>query len=394
MKDIIQEKLNQAVALLHEQNVDCWLTFVRETSQVHDPALDLILGFGVTWDSAFLCTRAGEKIAIVGRYDGDNVSKLDAYTQVLTYDQGIRATLREQMARINPSTIGLNYSLSDTGSDGLTFGMYARLIQFLGDTAHAAHFVSADGIVRRLRERKSANEIKRIKEAIDKTEQVYEMLFDLPLVGMSEKQVHERAGEFVRQAGCDFGWERVNNPIVNAGPDSAIGHGIPSDLRFAQGQIAHFDMGLRYEGYCSDLQRVAYIRRDDETGPPSDVANAWDACWTALEAGRAALKAGATCWQVDATARAELVRQGYPEYLHAYGHHVGRNVHDGGSVLGPRWERYGQLPNMPVEPNSVFAIELGVMVPGYGYIGIEENVLVTEDGAEYLSVPQKELIVM
>ena len=42
-------------------------------------------------------------------------------------------------------------------------------------------------------------------------------------------------------------------------------------------------------------------------------------------------------WQVDAAARSELVRQGYPEYLHAFGHHVGRNVHDGGSVLGPRW---------------------------------------------------------
>ena len=394
MNDIIQEKLNQAVALLNEQDVDCWLTFVRETTQVHDPALDLILGFGVTWDSAFLCTRAGEKIAIVGRYDGDNVSKIGAYTQVLTYDQGIRETLREQMARINPASIGLNYSLSDTSSDGLTFGMYARLIQFLGDTAHASHFTSADGIVRRLRERKSANEVKRIKETIDKTEQVYEMLFDLPLIGMSEKQVHEIAGEFARKAGCDFGWERVNNPIVNAGPDSVIGHGIPSDLKIAPGQILHLDMGLRHNGYCSDLQRVAYIRRENEDSVPAEVVNAWDACWAALEAGRAALKTGATCWQVDAAARAELVKQGYPEYLHAFGHHVGRNVHDGGSVLGPRWDRYGQLPNMAVEPNSVFAIELGVSVPDYGFISIEENVLVTESGAAYLSEPQKELIVM
>ena len=394
MKEIIQEKLNQAVALLQEQNLDCWLTFVRETSQVHDPALDLILGFGVTWDSAFLCSKTGEKIAIVGRYDGDNIRKLEAYDQVLTYDQGIRETLRETLARLNPQSIGLNYSLSDTGSDGLTFGMYARLISMLGDTPYAARFTSADGVVRRLRERKSASEIARIKTTIEKTQQVYEMMFDLPLIGMSEKQVHAVTGDFAAHAGCEFGWERINNPIVNAGPESSIGHGIPSDLRIAPGQIVHFDMGLRHEGYCSDLQRVAYARREGEMQPPDDVTKAWGACWAALEAGRAVLKPGVVAWQVDAAARAELVKQGYAEYLHAFGHHVGRNVHDGGSVLGPRWERYGQLPNMTIETNNVFAIELGVLLPGYGYIGIEENVVVTEGGAEWLSEPQRELVVI
>ena len=90
MKEIIQQKLNQAIGLLREQNIDCWMTFVRETSQVHDPALDLIVGFGVTWDSAFICTKSGEKIAIVGRYDGDNIRKLEAYDQVLTYDTAVR----------------------------------------------------------------------------------------------------------------------------------------------------------------------------------------------------------------------------------------------------------------------------------------------------------------
>jgi Xaa-Pro aminopeptidase len=394
MKEIIQEKLTQAVALLNEQNLDCWLTFVRETSQVHDPALDLILGFGVTWDSAFIFGKGGEKIAIVGRYDGDNIRKLEAYDQVLTYDQGIRETLREALARLNPNSIGLNYSLSDTGSDGLTFGMYARLISMLGDTPYAARFTSADGVVRRLRERKSASEIARIKTTIEKTQQVYEMMMDLPLIGMSEKQVHAVTGDFAAHNNCEFGWERVNNPIVNAGPESSIGHGIPSDLKIAPGQIVHFDMGLRHQGYCSDLQRVAYARRDGEMHPPEEVTKAWDACWAALEVGRAALKPGVVAWQVDAAARAELVKQGYDEYLHAFGHHVGRNVHDGGSVLGPRWERYGQLPNMTIEPNNVFAIELGVMLPGYGYIGIEENVVVTESGAEWLSEPQRELMVI
>jgi Xaa-Pro aminopeptidase len=226
------------------------------------------------------------------------------------------------------------------------------------------------------------------------TEDVFGELFVHPLRGMSEKQIHALAGELITKRDCDYGWDRVIDPIVNAGPNSSIGHGIPGDLTVEPGQLLHLDMGLRLDGYCSDLQRVAYVRRDGEDNIPPEVTRAWQACWNALEAGRAALKPGVLAWQVDAVARAELVRQNYPEYMHAFGHHVGLSAHDGGSVLGPRWERYGDLPNKPVEADNVFALELGTIVEGIGYIGIEETALVTAEGAEYVSTPQKELVVI
>ncbi len=393
LKPIIQEKLAQAVGLLNEQpeRVDCWVVFVRETSQVHDPALDLILDFDLTWDSALIVTRAGSRIALVGRYDGDSVRELGAYDEVITYDQGIAEALRARISQINPSRIALDYSLSDPGSDGLTFGMYERLTQILAGTPYATSFVSGEGIVRRLRARKTAGELQRIRAIVDLTQQVYADLLAASLRGKTEKEIHGLAGEIVARHGCEFGWERVNDPIVNTGPHSAVGHSMPGDLAVEAGHLVHFDMGLRLDGYCSDLQRMVYVRREDEADAPAEVKRAWQACWSALEAGRAALKPGVLCWQVDAAARGELVRQGYPEYLHAFGHHVGRNVHDGGSVLGPRWERYGELPNKEVETGNVFAVELGAMVEGYGYLGIEENVVVTADGAEYLSIPQRDL---
>jgi Xaa-Pro aminopeptidase len=394
LKPIIQEKLQQATALLNEQNIDCWITFVRETSAVHDPALDMLLGFGLTWDSALILTRQGAKIAIAGRFDAPNIKDLEAYDEVIAYDQGIAETLRTRINLINPANVALNYSLSDPGSDGLTFGMYARLTQILAGAPYTAHFASAEAITRRLRERKTATELTRIRSAIAHTEQVYAELFAQPLRGMSEKQIHALAGEYAARHDCDFSWERVDNPIVNAGPHSSIGHSIPSDLTVQPGQLLHLDMGLRIDGYSSDLQRVAYVRREGEEQAPDEVMRAWNACWSALEAGRAALKPGVVAWEVDAAARGELVRQGYPEYMHAFGHHVGRNAHDGGSVLGPRWERYGDLPNKEVEAGNVFAIELGTMVDEYGYVGIEENVLITPDGAAYLSTPQRELVMI
>jgi Xaa-Pro aminopeptidase len=97
---------------------------------------------------------------------------------------------------------------------------------------------------------------------------------------------------------------------------------------------------------------------------------------------------------VDQAAREALTQAGYPEFKHAFGHQVGRTTHDGATLLGPHWEKYGASVDGVIETGNVFAIELGVYVPERGYIGCEENVLVTPEGAEYLSGPQSELWVV
>ena len=84
-RQLIQEKLTQAAEILNEQDLDVWLTFVRETAMQPDPALELIYGSDMTWQSAFLLTKSGERIAIVGHFDSANLYELDVYTQIIGY---------------------------------------------------------------------------------------------------------------------------------------------------------------------------------------------------------------------------------------------------------------------------------------------------------------------
>jgi Xaa-Pro aminopeptidase len=94
---------------------------------------------------------------------------------------------------------------------------------------------------------------------------------------------------------------------------------------------------------------------------------------------------------VDAAAREAIVAAGYPEYMHAVGHQVGRFAHDGGTLLGPQWERYGNAPDGVVEAREVYTLELGVELPNAGIVSIEEMVIVTASGCEFLTVRQTEM---
>jgi Xaa-Pro aminopeptidase len=379
------------VALLSEQNLDAWLTFVQETTLIPDPCLDLVAGLGMTWRSAFIVSRSGERIAIVGRFDAENVRALEAYSDIIPYDESIRPALRETLARLNPRQIALNYSLSDPAADGLSHGQFLYLQETFNDTPYAGHFVSAEKLVAALRGRKSPTEAERIRAAIAITERLYAMLGETLAVGQTEREIAGRLSAWRKEMELGTAWDEPYCPIVNAGPDSPIGHAAPGDHKTERGHLLHLDFGVKKDGFCSDLQRMWYFPTEGESGPPDDVRRAWDACWGAIDAGAAQLKPGAKGWEVDAAARDYLVRAGYPEYKHALGHHLGRVAHDGSTLLGPRWERYGDTPNGVVEPGNVFTLELGTMVPGRGYIGLEEDVLVTDAGIEWLSNPQREL---
>ena len=392
---LLQEKATQATEILKETDIDLWLTFVRETSGVRDPALDLLIGPGdLTWQSALMFTKTGERIAIVGRYEVDAVERLGVFETVLGYDEGIRSVLQETLQRLNPGEVAVNTSQNNVHADGLTHAMYGMLVGYLNGTPYADRLVSAEPVINALRGRKTPTEVERIRKAIAITDEIYRKTFDHVRTGMTEKEVADFMHAQITEAGLGFAWPRESNPAVTSGPDSPVGHSGPTDIRIQPGHILHLDFGVKYEQYCSDIQRVAYILTEGEITAPPDVMRGFETVRQAIEDSRAAMRPGVQGVEIDNIARRVVTAAGYPEYKHALGHQLGRVAHDGGALLGPLWERYGNAPKLRLEAGQVYTIEPSLTVPGYGVIGLEEDVLMTDTGAEYLCPPQKEILLL
>ncbi len=105
---IVREKVKQASAILKEQGIDLWLTFVRETSANNDPVLPLIYGHDLTWQSALMIQPSGENVAIVGHFESEAARLTGAYPTVIPYHQSIRQPLLDTLDRLATRSIAIN----------------------------------------------------------------------------------------------------------------------------------------------------------------------------------------------------------------------------------------------------------------------------------------------
>jgi Xaa-Pro aminopeptidase len=388
---MIAEKIAQSVELLREFNVDCWITFVRESALNGDPILPFLVGGDLTWHSALIVTRKGERLAIVGEYDRRSVEDIKAYSQVIGYVTGIQGPLSEALKRINPQSIAVNYSVDSETCDGLTHGMYLLLDRILGPLGMSDRLVQADKIISALRARKSDGELAAMRKAIEATERIFDAVASFIVPGRTEREIAGFMKEMAVRGGYPFAWDPASCPAVFTGPDTAVAHYAPTDRRVEPGHIVNMDFGLKFDGYCSDLQRTFYVRPAGETDVPVEVQKGFDTIVRAIEESRRVMKPGVQGVTVDAAARHVLRDAGFAEFPHGLGHQVGRFAHDGTALLGPAWEKYASKPFVPLEERMVFTLEPRLTVEGRGVATIEEMVVVTGTGAEFLSRPQRQI---
>ena len=391
---MLREKIKQAIEILNEKNIDMWLTFVRETEASYDPCLHLILGTNITWQSAFIITRTGKTIAIVGSLDYERVRLTNLYNDIRKYVGSFKEEFIDVLNTINPQQIAINTSKNDYMSDGLTHGMYELLMDFTAGTNFQNSFISSEKIISALRGRKTKTEIERIKGAIRVTENIYTEVSQFMRPGIAEIDVADFILKRVRALGLETAWEENSCPAVFTGPDTAGAHADPTERIIKKGHVLNIDFGVKKDDYCSDIQRTWYFLRDGEKTAPEAVLQGFNTIIESVQMAKDAIRPGKMGWEIDKIARDHIVSKGYPEYPHALGHQVGRSTHDGAGLLGPTWDRYGNVPYLPVEAGQVYTIEPRLPIEGYGVATVEEMIVVTENGCEWLSHPQKEIFLI
>jgi Xaa-Pro aminopeptidase len=391
---LIKEKITQAIGILQEFQMDCWITFTRESALNGDPTLPFLVPADLTWHSALIITSSGQSYAIVGLYDKKMVEDAGAYTEVVSYVEGIKAPMRDLLRRIDPRRIAVNYSKDSEVCDGLTHGMFLTLQEILSEIGFQDRLVSAEQVVSALRQRKTAYEIDSIREAIRTTEQIFDQVAAFIKPGKTEEEIAQFMRVEVRKRGLEFAWDPKVCPAVFSGPDTASAHYNPTARAVEPGHLLNMDFGVKVNGYCSDLQRTFYVLRPGESDAPPEVKKGFETIVRSIEAARSVMRAGVQGIDVDAAARKTVTDSGYDEFPHALGHQVGRFAHDGTALLGPAWEKYAKKPFQPLEANMVFTLEPRLTVAGRGVATIENMVVVTQTGADYLSTPQTELLLV
>ena len=201
--------------------------------------------------------------------------------------------------------------------------------------------------------------------------------------GAREQDVAQALEAGMRRAGFS---RPAFDTIVASGPRSALPHGRATDRVMAAGDLVVLDFGGVYGGYCVDLTRTA------ELGILSvEAGRVHAAVAEAQEAAIAAIAPGVPAAEVDRAARDVLARHGLADrFVHGTGHGLGLDVHEAPRLgparpaVHPPLSGTVSLPEV-LAAGMVVTVEPGVYIPGWGGIRIEDDLLVTESGAERLT---------
>ncbi|WP_242823319.1 M24 family metallopeptidase [Thermaerobacter subterraneus] len=231
----------------------------------------------------------------------------------------------------------------------------------------------ADPVLGALRARKDAAEVAALRKAAELVETAlgHGMAFIQP--GYRESQIAREIEKALRELGTrsPFGIH------VASGPRSAVPHAETEDRVLQPGDLVWVDVGAEVDGYAADITRTFLLPGGDPHGAARK-AEIYRVVYLAQAAARAAARPGVRAQEVDAAARRVIEQAGYgPYFTHRTGHGLGLDVHEAPNIA-PGDETV-------LEPGMVFTVEPGIYLPGLGGVRIEDDLLITEEGAVSLT---------
>jgi Xaa-Pro aminopeptidase len=239
-------------------------------------------------------------------------------------------------------------------------------------------FVAAGRALPLLRAVKDEDEIDRLRAAAEAADSALAQIVTMPFEGRREMDLAADLDRLLRERGHD----RVDFTIVGSGPNSASPHHQSGERTIGRGDAVVMDFGGVANGYCSDITRTVFVGE-----PTQEQRHVYDTVRAAQQAAFDAVRPGVPAQEVDRAARALIEDAGFGAFfVHRTGHGIGIEIHEPPYIVAGN--------EIPLQPGMTFSNEPGIYLPGKFGVRIEDQLVVTDDGAERLNEATRELTVV
>jgi Xaa-Pro aminopeptidase len=248
----------------------------------------------------------------------------------------------------------------------------------LQKTLPYSRWTKGSDVIRKVRARKSSEEIALMKHAASIADRTLAKLTKQQFSGRTEKEI---MAEITRLL-VEFGDDAMSFCIVGAGENSAIPHHNCTDRVIKPGEPVLLDFGGSYRGYQSDMTRMVWVKGGN---PSEEFLRVYETVNAARQAGHDAARAGVSGEAVDAATRSVIEKAGYGEFfIHRTGHGLGIDLHEDPYIIPGNTE--------PLETGNAFSIEPGIYLQGKFGVRIEDIAVITDPGEENINLSSHELL--
>ncbi len=354
----MKKRLKQVQKALRDNDLDALLVRVNEGDNQN---VLYVSGFGGTTGVLLITREKGYIITDARYYQRAEAEAPDFKLVKVSRGQKVTDLINETLAaakfdkkaRVGFEAAHVPVQIAELWKAGIN----AKLVQ----TIH---------IIERFRQYKDDKEIAMLRKACKVTSRVYDEVAELLKPGMTETEVAFELDMRLRKYGA------VTNSftsIVASGPNSAIPHHATGERKLKAGEPVIMDFGGLFPGgYCSDITRTAFVPGKK---PDPKMQKIYEVVLAANKAARKALKPGMMYREFDKIARDYIHEAGYGKYFtHGLGHSLGLVAHDP-----------FDYENDPFDEGTVVTDEPGIYIDGFGGVRIEDDLVVTADGAERLT---------
>lgn len=227
---------------------------------------------------------------------------------------------------------------------------------------------------------KDEDEIRLMRQASKVADQIYYDILPMLKPGTAIRNIEHEIERLLETYECSY--TSFPAEVLNYGPKAGNRIGEPYGVLDEEHTIA-FDYGVVYQGYCSDFGRTVFLRE-----PSKELRRCHE---LVVQAQREALEAaviGKTkCSELNGACHKVMKEADMDQYfIHRMGHCIGKDVHERPFMA--------EGEDTIVQPGLCFTDEPSLFLPGKGLVRVEDVVLVTPSGFEYLNQVAKDIVVL